>query len=303
MNKVLLTGASGFLGGYICKEFQNRGIAYETLGRSNSNDIVTELGVKPIKLELDYETVVHCAGKAHLVPINESEAKDFFDVNVEGTKNLLMALEKNIYKLKNFVFISTVSVYGRIEGDLVKEEDSLLAEDPYGKSKIICENLLNTWCRDHQVKLTILRIPLLIGKNAPGNLGAMINGMKKGFYFNIDGGHARKSMVLAEDVAKFIPDVFGKAGIFNLTDGYHPSFKELSDEIGKTLQLRARNMSYFAAKSLAVTGDLIGRKFPIDSKRLQKIISKLTFDDQKARNQIGWNPRLVLNEMKNLLIK
>lgn len=302
MNKILVTGATGFLGRYLCAALNKRRLSYATIGRSQKNTIVADLGEGNFEIKDRFDAIIHCAGKAHIVPKTETEAADFYKVNVDGTKNLLFALEKSSIKsLKSFVFISTVSVYGLIEGSNITEIHSLSAEDPYGKSKIICEELILQWCKKYEIPCLILRIPLLIGKNAPGNFGAMINGIKKGYYFNIDGGHARKSMVLATDVADFIPNVFGKSGVYNLTDGFHPSFKELSEQVGEVLQINPKNMPFVLAKTLAFSGDVFGRKFPIDSHRLKKIISSLTFNDEKARQELDWNPKPVLAEVKKLV--
>ena len=81
----------------------------------------------------------------------------------------------------------------------------------------------------------IFRLPLIAGPNPPGNLGVMIDGIKKNRYFNIDEGRAHKSIVMAEDVASWIAAVAPIGGTYNLTDGYHPSFAELAALIANQL--------------------------------------------------------------------
>ena len=142
---------------------------------------------------------------------------------------------------------------------------------------------------------TILRLPLLAGKNPPGNLGSMVRGIERGFYFNINGGSTRKSMVLVDDVAKFISKAAYSGGIFNLTDGYHPSFAELSSSIAEQLgKGKPRSIPIWVAQLLASIGDLLGPRSPINSNKLRKITSDLIFDDSKARVELGWDPRPVL---------
>ena len=68
---------------------------------------------------------------------------------------------------------------------MYSENSDLLAKDPYGRSKIEAEAMIIEWAQKHAVKFLILRLPLIAGINPPGNLGSMINGIKKGFYFNI----------------------------------------------------------------------------------------------------------------------
>lgn len=245
-----------------------------------------------------FEYIIHSAGKAHSIPKTEIEKSEFFNVNVNGTKKLLVGLSKN--KLpKYFVLISSVSVYGLATGVNINEEQLLNAKDPYGQSKMQAEQLVIEWCKEHNVLYTILRLPLLVGENPPGNLGAIINGIKKGYYFNITDGSAKKSMVLAEDVAKNIFKVAEIGGIYNLTDGYHPSFSELSNHISIQLgKEKPMNMPLWLARIIAKFGDLLGSKVPLNTNKLKKITSNLTFDDSKAREAFGWNPTPVLEGFK-----
>lgn len=65
---------------------------------------------------------------------------------------------------------------------------------------------------------------LLAGKNAPGNLGAMVNGVRKGFYMNIAGGKVIKSILMAEDIARIMPALIEKGGVYNVCYTRQPSF-------------------------------------------------------------------------------
>ncbi|MGG8473430.1 NAD-dependent epimerase/dehydratase family protein, partial [Rahnella sp. PAMC25617] len=102
------------------------------------------------------------------IPRTAIEKKQFYDVNVLGTLNLLKGLEKAGVP-EQFVFISSVSVYGQQSGIFINEDHPLEAKDPYGLSKIEAEDLVLKWCEQHRVVCTILRLPLLVGKNPPGN--------------------------------------------------------------------------------------------------------------------------------------
>lgn len=289
---ILLTGSNGFLGSYIFKNLSENNNIYTLNSGASSYNIDISKDV-PLFNE-NYDIVIHAAGKAHIVPKAESEIFSFYDINVMGTLNLLQGLV-NLEKPKMFVFISSVSVYGLIEGDNINEDYPLLATDPYGLSKIKAEEVLNKWCKEHNVLLTILRLPLVVGSNPPGNLGAMINGIKRRYYFNISSGYAKKSMVLASDVAKFILIAAEIGGIFNLTDGIHPTFFDLSNNISKKLgKSFVPNIPIIFAKAIALFGDYFEGNFPLDSNKLYKITSSLTFDDTKARLAFGWEPTQVL---------
>ena len=289
--KILLTGSSGFLGQALT-QFLATGNSVKTLGRNSANDIQADLR-QALDSLAHFDCVIHAAGKAHLVPRSEADKQAFWDVNVIGTRNVLKALEE--HPPQYFVFISSVSVYGKSAGVLLNEQTPLLAKDPYGESKIQAEAEVSEWCQSRNVICTILRLPLIYGVNPPGNLKAMIQGIKKGYYFNIAGGQARKSMVRAEDVARFILPASEIGGIYHLTDGQHPNFFELSQKMGKEIgRNRIPNMPLGFAKIAAKIGDALGPWFPINSDKLQKITSELTFDDALARQNFGWDPTSVL---------
>lgn len=291
--RILLTGSSGFLG-QVLAQFLGKENIVETLGRNPSNGIQADLR-QVINSLNHFDCVIHAAGKAHFVPREEEDKQAFWDVNVIGTRNLLKALEE--HPPQRFVFISTVAVYGKSAGILLNEHTPVLCGDPYGQSKIQAEAEIIDWCRRHDVICTILRLPLVYGENPPGNLKAMWQGIKKGYYFNIAGGKARKSMVHAEDVARFILPASEVGGIYHLTDGVHPSFKELSCYLaGHFGRKNIPNMPFWLAYVLAKMGDILGPRFPINSDKLVKITSDLTFDDSLARAKFGWNPQPFLKK-------
>lgn len=295
----LLTGANGFLG----KTFFNvLGIKYKIISLSRTcGDYKVSLEKEIPIFEEKFETVIHAAGKAHSLPKSTTEKKIFYDVNVLGLKNLLKGLER-IGVPKQFVFISSVSVYGQDFGINIDEKHPLLAKDAYGLSKIEAEEFLLKWCQKNNVICTILRLPLIVGVNPPGNLGTMFRGIEKGYYFNIGGGTARKSMVLAEDVAHIIPIVSEVGGVYNLTDRVHPSFKELSSHIALYKNKRQPfNIHLNLALFFGLIGDFLGGRFPINSLKVKKMTSDLIFDDSKARLVLKWNPKPILGNLENIL--
>lgn len=302
-NRYLLTGASGFLGKILCERLQQQGetvIGLDWIGQTIQIDIT-----KPFSLDetLVLDNVIHCAGKAHVVPRNKAEIQAFYQVNFEGTKNLCAALENLLKKPKAFIFISTVAVYGLDRAERIDENTPLRGKTPYAKSKIQAESWLRDWGNKTGVKIGIVRLPLLGGPNPPGNLGAMINGIKTGKYLSIGKANARKSVVWAADVANIIPKLAEVGGTYNLTDGYDPSFAELERAIAAALGKKAPiRIPTLAAKLLGYAGDMMGSRAPVNSDKLNKITSTLTFDDSKARKELGWNPSKVLDHIQEMVL-
>ncbi len=294
MKKILLTGSSGFLGTNLYSFLKNK-YNIKKLDISNS-DYNYDLKKEIPNFKNKFDLVIHAAGKAHSISKNEDEIKDFYDVNYEGTRNLLNSF--NLFFPKNFIFISSVSVYGLNLGSLINEKHSLDAKDPYGKSKVLTENLIQKWGKKNNVNILILRLPLLAGKNPPGNLQKMIKAIQNKYFFNISGTSPKKSIVLVDDIVSHIDIFYGKRGIFNLTDGHNPTVEELSFVISKQCKTsKPFKLPYFILKLISSVGDVFPF-FPLNSLKLKKLTSELTFDDSKARKLLGWRPNKVINNFK-----
>lgn len=293
MKKLLFTGASGFLGCNI-RPILDKNYDVHTIGLTDNDDIKINLAKEIPPINTHYDVVLHACGKAHVVPKTEAEKQAFYDVNYQGTVNLCKALEKAGIP-KTLVFISTVAVYGCDFGDLITEEHPLDGDTPYAKSKIMAETYLNEWCEKNDVTLGILRPSLLAGRNAPGNLGAMVDGIRKGFYLNIAGGKVKKSILMAEDIANLLPLLEEKGGIYNVCDSYQPTFGEISASVAKQLgKHKPISIPYWMAWCMAKVGDLMGSKAPINSYKLEKMTKSLTFSNEKAKRELGWEPLDVL---------
>lgn len=287
--KILLTGASGFLG-KILKEELTPFHEIITLGRKPENDISNDLR-KEIPEVPEVDMIIHAAGKAHVIPKTEQEKKEFFKVNEKGTENLLKSIEKINPKI--FILISTVAVYGKEKGENIDEEEPLFGDTPYALSKIKAEKLVMEYGERNSIKTLILRLPLIIGPNAPGNLGAISKAIQKGYYFRLGKGEARKSMVLASDIGQLINRWNGEDGVFNLTDGFHPSLSELDTYMAKKSNKKVRSVSPEFLTIISKVGDFIPG-FPLNSYRLRKLSDSLTFSDSKARQELNWKPKSVI---------
>ena len=263
-----------------------------------------DLSAPNFDLRNAYSHIVHAAGLAHVVPKTSGEKEQFFKINVEGTRKLLKALENKVPQA--FVFISTVAVYGVEVGSEIDETAPRLAVDAYGESKRIAEEEIAEWCSKRGVLCSTLRLPLIVGANAPGNLGAMVTAIKRGRYLRIGSGGARRSMVRAADIAEALPKIAETGGTFNLTDGQHPSFAELDEAICKALN---RPSPKVLPLPLARLGGFCGdvfetvtrKRFPLNSRVVTKMTSSLTFSDSKARTAFGWNPKKVLDHPEELV--
>ena len=297
--RVLITGGNGFLGNYFVNHWKSEGHEIITLGRNKANDIECDIKNNVPLIEQDIDYVIHIAGKAHSVPKTKEEEEEFFKVNVNGTSNLLKGIQHR--NIKAFMFVSSVAVYGAKNGIQINEEAELRASDSYGKTKIMAENMILDWGLQNNVIVSIIRPPLIIGKNAPGNLGKMITGIKKGRYVNIADGKAKRSVVLAEDIADFSTKLINIGGVYNLTDGLDASFEELSNKITTTIgKGKVKNIPFWLASIIAKIGDLVEKilkkEAPFSTKKMKQMTTDLTFSTIKAK-KIGWQPRAIIENV------
>lgn len=297
MRKLLFTGASGFLGHNVIPLLTNE-FDITTLGITDEDDIKANIAQDDIPLKDHYDVVLHAAGKAHIYPKTPEEVKSFYDINFEGTVNLCKALEK-VGLPKSFIFISTLDVYGMSAGVNIDEDTPTNPTSHYAISKLQAEKYLLKWANDNGIKLGILRPALMAGPNPPGNLRAMISGVQKGYYLNIDGGHTRKSLMMIYDIANLVLRIEDVGGTYNVCDDHHPSYYELSRSISRQLGKSHTPLSipYWMAWCIAKIGDVL-TFLPINSYRLAQLTKSNTYSNAKAKMALNWQPLDVVDNFK-----
>lgn len=285
----MITGSYGFLGRFLRHEFSDCDVT--TLGLNPNNDIVCDLSLHSPQFSHSFDLVVHAAGDIHPKKSNS--------VNFTGTINLCNSLDPN--PPKQFVFISSVQVYGKVLGENLDESTPLRPITSYGKSKHDAETYLIEWCKTHNVTLTILRPPLILGTGMKGTLRSMVNGIYRGYYHHIKGNQARRSIIHAIDVAKVVKLIAPIGGTYNITDGVNPSVYDLAEALSYRIgDKRIYTISMKFAKFLAKIGDIINcDKFPLTSKKLTQLTESLTFNGDAIKNVIDWTPNNITNYLRN----
>ena len=155
--KILITGASGFIGSFIVEEALKRGFeTWAAVRKSSSREWLQDERIHFIELNLsskaqlveqlrgkDFDYVVHAAGVTKCL-----NKQDFHRINTEGTKNLVDALLEVEMPLKRFVFISSLSIFGTIKEqqpyEEIKETDTPQPNTEYGRSKLAAEQYLES---------------------------------------------------------------------------------------------------------------------------------------------------------------
>jgi len=172
--KVLITGASGFIGSRISQYFIKK--KFEVVCLVNKKKInlknkkFKKINISCIKKNSykdNIDIIIHCASKT---PSNSNNSKKIFYENVNLMKILLnFSKEKNV---KSFIFLSSVSVYGKKRIKILKENNNFNNPNSYGKSKIICEKMLNNFknkSRKNKFSCMSIRLPGVVGLGSHGN--------------------------------------------------------------------------------------------------------------------------------------
>jgi len=161
---ILITGSSGYVGSSFINTFKEK---YNFVNFSLLHDNIDELQIE------DIDTVLHCAALVHQKTVYDYEKYD--DVNVKYPVTL--AKKAKEAGVKQFIFISTIAVYG--EGnETIDENTECNPLTPYGKSKLVAERELEE-LSDQNFIVSIIRPPMVYGKDAPGNIASLIRLVKK----------------------------------------------------------------------------------------------------------------------------
>jgi nucleoside-diphosphate-sugar epimerase len=229
---------------------------------------------------------IHAAGLAHTVPKTDEEKEKFFEVNTRGTERLMVALEEAGWKPKKVLFISTIAVYGEPFDEVrcvppypSEKEAQELELTPYGRSKWEAERIVQRYCEKWNCECIVWRLPLIVGENAPGNLGAMEKAIRKGYYFRIGNSYERfRYYVNIEELGQKVLSLihepskgFEGSLTLNVFSG-RKSYGEFEDEIAAKYGRKIKTLPLWLVRMLAKVGDWIPG-FPLNSYRLGKLIN------------------------------
>ncbi len=235
----------------------------------------------------------------------------YYDVNVEGTHNVLKVMsEKHI---QNIIFTSSVAVYGLNR----HKPDEFSPANPfnhYGKSILEAENVLRRWYENDQngKSLIILRPTVIFGPGNRGNVYNLLKQISSKRFMMVGKGNNKKSMAYVENVAGFIVHCiyanYKKYHLFNYIDKPDLSTKELvanaEQAIGqKILPIRIPYwFGYTTAKFLDIVLGVFKKKNPISAVRVKKFCATTQFDSATIQ-ATGFVPRYTLEKGLEITIK
>ena len=318
---VLVTGGVGYIGSHTTIELIESGrevVIVDNL--SNSNIIVLDrieelTGTRPKFYELDVqdkkklekvfeentiESVIHfAASKA----VGESVEKplEYYSNNLINTLVLLETMRK--YNVKNFVFSSSATVYGDPQTCPILEEFPLSATNPYGRTKLMIEDMLRDICKaDKTLNVAILRYFNPVGAHNSGRIGEEPNGIPNNlmpYITKVAIGQLKELSVFGDDYNT--PDGTGVRDYIHVVDlsiGHVKALDKLETNSGLVTYNLGTGNGYSVLDMVKAFEKAGGRKiaYKIVDRRAGDI-AMCYADATKAKNELGWEAKYKLDEM------
>ena len=313
---ICIIGGSGFIGGYLIDLLKN------DFNVINVDKIKSRRHPKIQYKECDirdFEKLRSCIpGETDFIILLAAEHRDdvsptslYYDVNVEGTHNVLKVMsEKQIH---NIIFTSSVAVYGLNKG--IPDEFSPTSPfNHYGKSKLKAEKVLRQWYENDKIRrsLIILRPTVVFGPGNRGNVYNLLKQISSGKFLMVGKGNNKKSMAYVENVAEFISHCiewrYKKYCLFNYIDKPDLSTKELVTLAEVTINRKILPLkipfflAYTLAKSLDYILGLLKKKNPISAVRVKKFCATTQFNSATIEST-AFKPSHTLEKGLEITIK
>jgi len=303
MGRVLVTGASGFVGkALVCRLAQEgrwapvAGSRREGVSSIDAEWVVTpslEAGVDWSQALHEVSAVVHAAARAHVL---EEEAVDplaeFRRCNVEGTLELArQAAEAGV---RRFVFLSSIGVLGRSSERPLRFDDEPAPEDDYAVSKLEAEQGLAELSKETGMEVVVVRPPLVYGPNAPGNFGKLMEWVARGVPLPLGAVDNRRSLVGLDNLVDLLVTCLEHPAaanrVFLAGDGEDLSTTDLLRRVAAAMGRRARLVPV-PPVLLRAGARAVGR-----GEMARRLLDSLQVDISHTRETLGWEPPVSVDE-------
>lgn len=307
MNKILVTGANGFVGKAVCAELAARGFevtaavrAASAAGAANANRAMQIVSVGNIGADTDWSaalsgcsSVIHLAARAHI--LNDTVADPllaFRETNVAGSLQLLRCAVRA--GVKRFVFVSSVGVNGNTNTRPFTESDMPLPAEAYAVSKLEAEQALTREAAASGIELVIVRPPLVYGPECPGNFLRLLKLLSSGLPLPFGAMRNRRSFVGVWNLADFLVTCAvsgqGAGEVFLISDMEDVTLPDLLRGLAEGMGKKAPLFS-FSPAVLRTVARAAGKAALFD-----KLCGNLTVDAGRAHRVMGWKPPVSLAE-------
>lgn len=301
--RVLVTGATGFVGRALCPVLLNHGRQVVAVARKRGEwpegcdtRLVADIGPDTDWTEaLDgVDAVVHLAARIHVVRETAADPRAAFRrTNVDGTLRLAQSAAQA--GVRRFVFLSSVKVLGDVSpaGPLT-ESSAAEPQEPYGVSKWEAEQGLAQVARETAMEIVVLRPPLVYGPGVKGNFRALVRLLDRGVPLPLGAIGNQRSLIylvnLVDAIALCLSHDAAAGKTYLIRDGEDLSTPELARRLAAALDRRARLFPVPGAV-LRLAAGCLGRKA-----EAERLLGSLTVDDGAIRRDLGWRPPFTVVE-------
>ena len=309
MERILVTGADGFVGCSLVKELSRQGYFVRATYHNIYPEILNakQANVDWVKYNLDsdidylnildgIEIIIHLAARVH------NKNKDVYDsfekINTRGTR--LLAEEAARNDVKRFIFISTIKVHGENtiknindEHEYFTEEHQLNPCDSYAISKLKAENEINDICQLSTMDYVIFRPPLIYGPYVKANFLDLMRVISKGIPLPFGSVNTFRSLLYVRNLCDAIISCLTCPIVANqkyLISDINISLQELINKIAFQFDRRAPTFP-FPEKLLILGGQLTGRVNSVN-----RLVESLLIDNSKFVNELQWEPPFSFDE-------
>lgn len=295
--RIVVTGASGFIGTALSRELLARGHAVRAAVRHSpapASSGLQHVHVPDISADFnrgalldDAEAVVHLAAIAH----RGASKAELRRVNVDATLRLAEAAAGRV---RRFVFLSSVKVHGEDSGSRAfRESDAPRPEDAYGRSKLAAEQGLRELADRSGLELIVIRPPLVYGPGVKANFLRLLRWVDSGWPLPFGSVDNRRSLINADNLVDAIACCVehpAARGSFLVSDAESVSTPELVSRIARVLNRPARLIATPLAL-LHLAGFVAGR-----SGEIRRLTGNLVVDISRASQVLDWRPTHSLDE-------
>lgn len=305
IEKILITGATGFLGNSLGKalslvgRYSLKAQVRKSIEISWAEEVFQISNLSSIeRLNSIFEgidVVIHCAARVHIMNDTSSNPLDEFQkVNVDGSISLAKLAAKS--GVRRFIFISSIKVNGEDteDGKVYKADDIPAPQDPYGVSKMEAEEGLKQIAAETGMELVIIRPVLVYGPGVKANFLNMMRWLHKGVPLPLGSIKNKRSLValgnLIDLIKTCIDHPAAASETFIAADGEDLSTTDLLLRMSNALGTRARLLPV-PQRLLIACATVLGKK-PI----AQRLCGSLQVDISKAQKILGWKPPLSVDD-------
>jgi nucleoside-diphosphate-sugar epimerase len=301
---VLVTGATGFVGGALLEHLSKCGHRVRAAVRGHAAQLPAAAGIAHVgqlsptsdwSAALDgMDVVVHCAARVHVLKESAGDPLAAFRL-VNVTATLHLARQAVAAGVKRFVFISSIGVNGaETHGRPYTVSDPARPHSPYAVSKHEAELELKALAASSGLEVVIIRPPLVFGPNAPGNFERLLKALHRGIPLPFGAIQNRRSLVALDNLVDLLmvcirhPTADGQT--FLVSDGEDVSTTELLLRTAQAMGKRAHLLPV-PATVLEFGAALFGK-----GTMAQSLCRSLQVDIKETRRLLNWTPPLTLDQ-------